>query len=117
MALDYFRDMQPEGDLPPPAFPERLVFALDHYGAPSGEQALRLQDRARSYAQAHGLCVFEVGEGIGHQLMLERGRVLPGQLVVGADFRMRSAMARSTRLAPVSARPISPASSSADSSG
>lgn len=85
MALDYFRDMQPEGNLPPPAFPERLVFALDHYGAPSGEQALRLQDRARSYARAHGLCVFEVGEGIGHQLMLERGRVLPGQLVVGAD--------------------------------
>lgn len=85
MALDYFRDMQEDGSLPAPARAERLVFALDHYGAVSGERALALQARARDYAQAHGVCVYEVGEGIGHQLMLERGRVLPGQLAVGAD--------------------------------
>lgn len=85
MALDYFRDMQPDGTLPAPARAERLVFALDHYGPVSGERAMALQQRAREYAQAHGICTFEVGEGIGHQLMLERGRVLPGQLAVGAD--------------------------------
>ncbi|GJG98495.1 aconitase/3-isopropylmalate dehydratase large subunit family protein [Cupriavidus pauculus] len=85
MALDYFRDMQDDASLPAPAMPERLVFALDHYGATSGAKALALQERARSYALAHGVCVFDIGEGIGHQLMLERGRVLPGQLVVGAD--------------------------------
>ena len=85
MALDYFRDMQPDGTLPAPAQAERLVFALDHYGPVSGERAMALQQRARDYAQAHGICTFEVGEGIGHQLMLERGRVLPGQLAVGAD--------------------------------
>ncbi|MGO4306707.1 3-isopropylmalate dehydratase large subunit [Cupriavidus sp. RAF12] len=85
MALDYFREMQPDGTLPAPVKPERLVFALDHYGATSGARALALQERARTYARAHGICVFEVGEGIGHQLMLERGRVLPGQLAVGAD--------------------------------
>ncbi|REE89294.1 3-isopropylmalate dehydratase large subunit [Cupriavidus plantarum] len=85
MALDYFRDMQPDGTLPAPARAERLVFALDHYGPVSGERAMALQQRARDYAQAHGICTFEVGEGIGHQLMLERGRVLPGQLAVGAD--------------------------------
>jgi 3-isopropylmalate/(R)-2-methylmalate dehydratase large subunit len=28
---------------------------------------------------------FEVGEGIGHQLLIERGLVRPGQLAVGAD--------------------------------
>ncbi|RLK31686.1 3-isopropylmalate dehydratase large subunit [Cupriavidus plantarum] len=85
MALDYFRDMQPDGTLPAPARAERLVFALDHYGPVSGERAMALQQRAREYAHAHGICTFEVGEGIGHQLMLERGRVLPGQLAVGAD--------------------------------
>lgn len=85
MALDYFRHMQPDGTLPAPARAERLVFALDHYGPVSGERAMALQQRARDYAQAHGICTFEVGEGIGHQLMLERGRVLPGQLAVGAD--------------------------------
>lgn len=88
MALDYFHAMQEnaaEDRLPAPARPERLVFALDHYGAVSGARAQALQARARDYAVAHGIGVFEVGEGIGHQLMLERGRVLPGQLAVGAD--------------------------------
>lgn len=85
MALDYLRGMQVDGVLPAPALPERLVFAMDHYGAASGEKAEGLQSLARVYAQAHGLALFEVGEGIGHQLMLERGWVLPGQLVVGAD--------------------------------
>jgi 3-isopropylmalate/(R)-2-methylmalate dehydratase large subunit len=86
MALDYLRQMQEEGAvLPGPARPERLSFAFDHYGATSGERALQLQERARGYARAHGVRIFEVGEGIGHQLMLERGLALPGTLVVGAD--------------------------------
>ncbi|HEY0886663.1 MAG TPA: aconitase/3-isopropylmalate dehydratase large subunit family protein [Ramlibacter sp.] len=86
MALDYLLQMQPEGAvLPPPAHPRQVVFALDHYGAASGERSLALQDRARVYARAHGVRVFEVEEGIGHQLMIERGLVQPGALVVGAD--------------------------------
>jgi 3-isopropylmalate/(R)-2-methylmalate dehydratase large subunit len=86
MALDYLQQMQPEGaDLPGPARAERLVFAFDHYGPGSGDRALALQERARAYALAHGVHIFEVGEGIGHQLMMEQGRVLPGRLVVGAD--------------------------------
>ncbi|HKB55697.1 MAG TPA: aconitase/3-isopropylmalate dehydratase large subunit family protein, partial [Ramlibacter sp.] len=44
-----------------------------------------LQQRARDYALAYGVRTFEVGEGIGHQLMIERGLVLPGQVAVGAD--------------------------------
>lgn len=85
MALDYLARMQPDGRLPAPLRPERLLFAMDHYGAASGARALALQGRARDYARAHGIRVFEAGEGIGHQLMMERGHVLPGRLVVGAD--------------------------------
>ena len=85
MALDYLRQIGGGLTTPAPATPERLFFAFDHYGPQSGERALALQDVARQYAQHHGIRVFEVGEGIGHQLMLERGHVLPGQLVVGAD--------------------------------
>lgn len=86
MALDYLRQMQPDGaPLPAPCEAQRLCFAFDHYGPQSGAAALQLQARARSYAQTHGVLVFEVGEGIGHQLMIERGRVLPGELVVAAD--------------------------------
>lgn len=86
MALDYLQQMQPgAAALPGPKQVERLFFAFDHYGPISGEHALALQERARAYAQAHGVRIFEVGEGIGHQLMIEYGLVLPGQLVVGAD--------------------------------
>ena len=85
MALDYFQDMQNGPLLPAPARADRLSFAFDHYGPSSGARALGLQERARRYAQAHGIRTFEVGDGIGHQRMMESGRVLPGQLVVGAD--------------------------------
>ena len=86
MALDYLQQMQPEGRaLPGPACLDRIVFAFDHYGAGSGERSLALQQRARDYAVAHGVQVFEVAQGIGHQLLIERGLVRPGQLVVGAD--------------------------------
>ena len=86
MALDYLRHMQPDGAaLPAPRQAKRVFFAFDHYGPGSGAGALALQARARAYARVHGVCIFEVGEGIGHQLMMERGLVLPGQLVVGAD--------------------------------
>lgn len=85
MALDYLRDMQMDEPLPAPARLSQIVFALDHYGVASGERALALQAKARGYARMHGVRVFDVAEGIGHQLMLETGLVLPGQLVVGAD--------------------------------
>ncbi|MCY7318302.1 MAG: 3-isopropylmalate dehydratase large subunit [Ramlibacter sp.] len=85
MALDYLQAMQDDDRLPAPARPQRLAFAFDHYGPSSGPRAQGLQQRARSYAHAHGIAVFEVGDGIGHQRMLESGRVLPGRLVVGAD--------------------------------
>jgi len=85
MALDYLRRIDGGPVLPAPAEPTRLFFALDHYGDPSGPRALALQDVARQYALRHDVRIFEAGEGIGHQLMIERGHVLPGQLVVGAD--------------------------------
>src|ERR1022692_3883374 len=37
------------------------------------------------FAGRFGIELWDVGEGIGHQLMVESGRALPGGLVVGAD--------------------------------
>jgi 3-isopropylmalate/(R)-2-methylmalate dehydratase large subunit len=39
----------------------------------------------REVATAHGIALWDVGQGIGHQLIVETGRALPGGLVVGAD--------------------------------
>ena len=88
MALDYLVAMSPD-DLAPRCA-ERLVFALDHYGAASGAKALALQARARDYAAQHGIRVYDEGEGIGHQLILESGLARPGLLIVGADSHSTS---------------------------
>src|SRR5205807_616418 len=81
MALDYFEAMGGKQVISP----ERIVFCLDHY-APAPNRAIGLlHQRMRDFAAQHGIPLWEVGEGIGHQLIVESGRALPGGLVVGAD--------------------------------
>jgi len=63
----------------------RVVFSLDHYSPPSTPKTAAFHDQVRSFARRHGATVFEVGEGVSHQVAPERGRVLPGDLVIGAD--------------------------------
>jgi 3-isopropylmalate/(R)-2-methylmalate dehydratase large subunit len=79
MAIDYFEQMGGTSVFDP----ERVVFALDHYA--SGPAADRFHGRVRDFAGRTGAGVFGAGEGISHQIMIERGLVRPGQLVVGAD--------------------------------
>ena len=63
----------------------RVVFALDHYAPPSSPATKGFHDQVRAFAKKHGVRVFEVGEGISHQIAVERGLAHPGMLVVGAD--------------------------------
>lgn len=81
MALDYFEQMG-GGSV---RHPERIIFALDHYVPPSSPKTKQLHVRMQAFAQAHAITLHEAGEGIGHQLIVETGRALPGTLVVGAD--------------------------------
>lgn len=87
MALDYLAQMRADAR---PFAPERLVFALDHYGPASGAKAQQLQQRARAYAQAHGIALVEAGAGVGHQCILESGAARPGRLMAGADSHSTS---------------------------
>jgi 3-isopropylmalate/(R)-2-methylmalate dehydratase large subunit len=63
----------------------RVVFSLDHYSPPSTPKTAAFHDQVRAFARRHGATVFEVGEGISHQVAPERGRIVPGDLVIGAD--------------------------------
>ena len=81
MALDYFDRMG--GTVVRHA--DRIVFALDHYVPPSSPKTQQLHRMMQDFAGAHGITLHEAGEGIGHQLIVETGRALPGSLVVGAD--------------------------------
>jgi len=81
MAIDYFEAMGGERVL----HPERFAFSLDHYAPPASAKSAALHDRVRAFARAHAVHLWEVGEGIGLQLMMESGRCRPGGLVIGAD--------------------------------
>ncbi|HET9402933.1 MAG TPA: aconitase/3-isopropylmalate dehydratase large subunit family protein [Candidatus Acidoferrales bacterium] len=81
MALNYFHAMN--GSCV--AAPEKIVFALDHYAPAPSRATAQLHEQMRAFANKHGIHLWEVGEGIGHQLIVESGRALPGSLVVGAD--------------------------------
>src|SRR5580658_9258871 len=81
MAIDYFEAMGGARVLNP----GRIVFALDHYAPAPSRHTAQLHQRMREFAAAHGILLWDVGEGIGHQLIVETGRALPGGLTVGAD--------------------------------
>ncbi|HEV2987137.1 MAG TPA: aconitase/3-isopropylmalate dehydratase large subunit family protein [Candidatus Angelobacter sp.] len=81
MALDYFVAMGGKRVFDP----QRMVFCLDHYAPAPNRATGLLHQRMRDFAALHGILLCEVGEGIGHQLIVESGRALPGSLAVGAD--------------------------------
>jgi 3-isopropylmalate/(R)-2-methylmalate dehydratase large subunit len=81
MAIDYFNAMGGRKVRDP----ERIVFALDHYAPAPSRATTQLHQRMREFAAIHGIKLWDVGEGIGHQLIVESGRAIPGNLVVGAD--------------------------------
>jgi 3-isopropylmalate/(R)-2-methylmalate dehydratase large subunit len=81
MAIDYFNAMGGKKVFDP----RRIVFALDHYAPAPSRAVAQLHQRMRDFAALHGIPLWDVGEGIGHQLIVESGRAVPGSLVVGAD--------------------------------
>jgi 3-isopropylmalate/(R)-2-methylmalate dehydratase large subunit len=81
MAIDYFEAMGGSRVCDP----QRVVLALDHYAPAPSRATAQLHQRMREFASSHGIALWDVGEGIGHQLLVESGRALPGGLAVGAD--------------------------------
>lgn len=65
--------------------PLQPVFALDHEVQNSSEENLAKYAAIEAFAREHGIRFFPAGRGIGHQLMVEEGFVLPGSLVVASD--------------------------------
>ncbi len=65
--------------------PKQLVFALDHDIQNHDEANLKKYRSIEAFAKEHGVDFYPAGSGIGHQLMIERGYVLPCSLVVASD--------------------------------
>jgi len=65
--------------------PKQLVFALDHDIQNQDEANQKKYRAIEAFAREHGVQFYPAGSGIGHQLMVERGHVLPGSFVVASD--------------------------------
>jgi len=65
--------------------PRQLVFALDHDIQNKDDSNLRKYQAIEGFAKYHGVDFYPAGSGIGHQIMVERGYVVPGSFVVASD--------------------------------
>jgi homoaconitate hydratase len=65
--------------------PNQLTFALDHDIQNKDESNLKKYRAIEAFAKEHGVDFYPAGSGIGHQIMVERGYVVPGSFVVASD--------------------------------
>ena len=65
--------------------PERVSFCIDHNAPSPSWSVSKLHSLMRDFAGRYGVEMNDVGEGVCHQVMLDRGHAVPGSLVVGAD--------------------------------
>jgi 3-isopropylmalate/(R)-2-methylmalate dehydratase large subunit len=67
--------------------PERIIVVFDHDVPPSTIKAAELQKKVRNFVREQGIkYLYDIGRGgVCHVVMLEKGHVKPGELIVGAD--------------------------------
>jgi len=65
--------------------PKQPVFALDHDIQNTSEENLAKYAKIESFAREQGVDFYPAGTGIGHQIMVSHGYVVPGSLVVASD--------------------------------
>lgn len=66
--------------------PDRVVIVLDHNVPAPDEASARAHVYIRSQVEKYGINRFyDVKGGISHQVMVEKGHVSPGDLIVGTD--------------------------------
>lgn len=65
--------------------PSETYMVIDHSAPSPLESVSRLHSAMRDFASRTDITLYDIGEGVCHQLMLEHGNVVPGNLVIGAD--------------------------------
>ena len=64
---------------------QQLVFALDHDIQNQDEANQKKYRAIEAFAKEQAVDFYPAGSGIGHQIMVERGYVVPGSFVVASD--------------------------------
>jgi 3-isopropylmalate/(R)-2-methylmalate dehydratase large subunit len=65
--------------------PDRYAIIIDHNAPSPVEGVSNIHKEMRRFASQHGTILYDVGEGVCHQLIPEKGHALPGSIIIGAD--------------------------------
>ena len=65
--------------------PTKVALVIDHSSPSPVEGVSALHTQMREFGKKTGCRVYDVGEGVCHQLIPERGHVVAGDLMVGCD--------------------------------
>jgi 3-isopropylmalate/(R)-2-methylmalate dehydratase large subunit len=66
-------------------FASKTAMVLDHYSPPPNLEAARTHSAMRRFSDEHGTPLYDIGDGICHQVMPEGGHLTCGDLIVGTD--------------------------------
>jgi 3-isopropylmalate/(R)-2-methylmalate dehydratase large subunit len=64
--------------------PSKYILFLDHHPSPNAISAAA-HTRLRDFARDQGCQLYEMGDGISHVVLPERGHIAPGDLIIGSD--------------------------------
>lgn len=65
--------------------PEKIILLFDHQIPADSIPAAKNHVMMRAFAEEQGIRNYDLREGVCHQVALEKGRVAPGDIVVGSD--------------------------------
>jgi len=80
LTIDEFLTLNPEKV----KNPEKTIFFLDHASPSPRMELSNAHKKIRNFSKKFGVIVSEIGEGICHQILVEK-YVSPGEVVAGAD--------------------------------
>ena len=66
-------------------FASKTAWVLDHYSPPPNLEAAQTHSAMRRFADEHGSVLYDIGDGICHQVLPEGGHLTCGDLIVGTD--------------------------------
>lgn len=66
-------------------FASKTAWVLDHYSPPPTVEAAQAHSAMRRFADEHGSVLYDIGDGICHQVLPEGGHLTCGDLIVGTD--------------------------------
>ncbi len=81
LAIKVFKEMRAKRVFDP----DRVAMVIDHSAPSPVEGVSALHKQMRDFAREQKIHFYDIGDGVCHQLLPEKGHVLPGQLVIGAD--------------------------------